>query len=73
MFVETEVTPNPETLKFLPGRTILESGTAHFSNAEGADASPLAVAMFALSGVAGVFLGSDFISITKEGDADWND
>lgn len=73
MFIETEVTPNPETLKFLPGRTILESGTAHFSSAESADTSPLAVAMFALSGVAGVFLGSDFISVTKDGDADWND
>jgi len=71
MFIETEVTPNPDTLKFLPGRTVLEVGTANFADPDGAEASPLAVAMFALSGVEGVFLGHDFVTITKAHDVEW--
>lgn len=72
MFIETEVTPNPDTLKFLPGRTVLETGTANFTDVEGSEASPLATAMFALSGVAGVFLGYDFVTITKSHDIEWD-
>ncbi len=72
MFIETERTPNPATLKFLPGRAVMESGTADFAAPEDADASPLAAALFALGDVTGVFFGSDFISVTKaEGSADW--
>lgn len=73
MFIETEVTPNPETLKFLPGRSVLEVGTANFTSPDGADASPLAQAMFGVDGVTGVFLGHDFVTITKADDLDWND
>ncbi|WP_317277430.1 NifU family protein [Kordiimonas aestuarii] len=73
MFIETEVTPNPDTLKFLPGRTVLETGTANFSSPDGADASPLAEAMFALDGVTGVFLGYDFVTITKPTEMEWSD
>ncbi len=72
MFIETEVTPNPDTLKFLPGRTILETGTANFTGPDSAEASPLAQAMFALSGVGGVFLGHDFVTITKSHDTQWD-
>jgi Fe-S cluster biogenesis protein NfuA len=72
MFIQTEETPNPVTLKFLPGRTVLESGTADFPTAEAArDRSPLAEALFAVDGVAGVFLGHDFVTVTKSGDTDW--
>ncbi|WP_417459625.1 NifU family protein [Kordiimonas sp.] len=73
MFIETEATPNPDTLKFLPGRAVLETGTANFASPEGADASPLAEAMFRLDGVAGVFLGYDFITITKATETEWED
>jgi len=73
MFIETEVTPNPDTLKFLPGRVILEVGTANFTDLDGAEASPLAVAMFALAGVGGVFLGHDFVTITKSHDTEWDE
>lgn len=72
MFIETEATPNPDTLKFLPGRTMLETGTADFPTIESADVSPLAVAMFAIVGVKGVFLGQDFITITKSSDEAWD-
>ena len=66
MFIQTEQTPNPATLKFLPGRTVLETGTADFTNAEEAECrSPLASNLFEIDGVAGVFLGADFITITK--------
>ena len=65
MFIQTETTPNPATLKFLPGRTVLASGTLEMRDpAEGAQ-SPLAEGLFAISGVGGVFLGSDFITVTK--------
>ena len=72
MFIQTEETPNPLTLKFLPGRTVLGSGTADFPNSESAEGrSPLAETLFTIGGVGGVFLGPDFITVTKRGDADW--
>ncbi len=70
MFIQTESTPNPATLKFLPGRTVLAEGAADFTSAEAAGPSPLARRLFAVEGVEGVFLGSDFITVTR-GDADW--
>lgn len=73
MFIETETTPNPDTLKFLPGKVILEVGTANFTDPDGVDASPLAEAMFALTGVTGVFLGRDFVTITKSHEIEWDD
>ncbi len=70
MFIQTEPTPNPATLKFLPGRVVLGDGTIDYrSKADAAD-SPLASRLFEIEGVTGVFLGSDFISVTK-GDAEW--
>ena len=72
MFIQTESTPNPVTLKFLPGRSVLESGTADFPNADAAGKSPLASRIFAVDGVAGVFFGNDFVTVTKGGDVDWN-
>jgi Fe-S cluster biogenesis protein NfuA len=72
MFIETESTPNPATLKFMPGREVMGArGTADFAGAETAARSPLAVRLFALPGVARVFLGADFITVTQGGDADW--
>jgi len=65
MFIQTEATPNPATLKFLPGRDVLGEGTREFRRAEDAEASPLAQRLFAVEGVAGVFFGSDFITVTK--------
>lgn len=71
MFIQTEATPNPATLKFLPGREVLLDGTADFRDAETARASsPLAGRLFDIPGVTGVFFGYDFITITKDG-ADW--
>jgi hypothetical protein len=71
MFIQTESTPNPATVKFLPGRTVLETGTADFRDAGSArEASGLAAALFEIPGVAGVFFGSDFITITKTG-SEW--
>ena len=70
MFIQTEATPNPQTLKFIPGKTVLEDGTADFRAKTDAQASPLARRLFDIDGVAGVFLGSDFISVTKT-DAEW--
>jgi Fe-S cluster biogenesis protein NfuA len=70
MFIQTEPTPNPATLKFLPGKEVLGDGTVDYrSKADAAD-SPLASRLFEIEGVTGVFLGSDFISVTK-GDAEW--
>jgi Fe-S cluster biogenesis protein NfuA len=66
MFIQTEATPNPATLKFLPGRDVLVGEPRDFRNAEAAAASPLATGLFGISGVEGVFLGSDFISVTKD-------
>jgi Fe-S cluster biogenesis protein NfuA len=72
MFIQTEQTPNPATLKFLPGRAVMVAGTANFTDLEtAARLSPLAERLFALPYVAGVFLGADFITVTKHGDGDW--
>jgi Fe-S cluster biogenesis protein NfuA len=65
MFIQTEPTPNPATLKFLPGRTVLPSGTLDMRDVEAAAQSPLAERLFAIAGVSGVFFGSDFIAVTK--------
>ncbi|UGY06918.1 NifU family protein [Bradyrhizobium quebecense] len=70
MFIQTEATPNPATLKFIPGRTVLDSGTMEFSSRESAARSPLAERLFAVSGVTGVFYGADFVTVTKA-DGDW--
>ncbi len=70
MFIQTEHTPNPATLKFLPGRTVLSEGTADYRTGDEASISPLAKRLFEVDGVSGVFLGSDFISVTK-GEAEW--
>lgn len=72
MFIQTEETPNPATLKFLPGRTVMESGTANFPTADTAGRSPLAQSLFDLEGVTGVFLGADFVTVTKSHDRDWH-
>jgi len=71
MFVETEGTPNPATLKFLPGRDVMGDGTADFAGPDTATRSPLATALFELPGVARVFLGGDFVTVTKSDIADW--
>ena len=71
MFIETEGTPNPATLKFLPGRDVMGAGTADFASPAAADRSPLATALFTLPGIARVFLGGDFITVTKADAADW--
>ncbi len=70
MFIQTEATPNPATLKFLPGRDVLVGEPRDFRQPDSATASPLASALFDVPGVTGVFLGSDFISVTKD-DVDW--
>jgi Fe-S cluster biogenesis protein NfuA len=71
MFIQTEATPNPATLKFIPGSPVLPSGTRDFRDAEEAErASPLAARLFQIDGVKGVFLGGDFISVTKS-DGEW--
>jgi len=72
MFIQTEATPNPATLKFLPGRVVLDTGTAYFDSAETAQRSPLARRLFGIAGVAGVFLGGDFVTVTKADDRDWS-
>ena len=71
MFIETEGTPNPATLKFLPGRDVMGAGTADFAAAHLAERSPLARALFDLPGVARVFLGGEFVTVTKSDDEDW--
>ena len=71
MFIQTEQTPNPETLKFLPGRVVMNEGTAFYQNKESAIDSPFAKRLFELEGVSGVFFGSDFITITKSEELDW--
>lgn len=71
MFIQTEDTPNPLTVKFLPGRTVMDSGTANFPDSDSADISPLARRLFDVAGVTGVFLGRDFISVTRSQDNDW--
>jgi Fe-S cluster biogenesis protein NfuA len=70
MFIQTEATPNPATLKFIPGRVVLDGGTMEFANRDAASRSPLAERLFAVQGVSGVFYGSDFVTVTKA-DGDW--
>ena len=70
MFIQTEATPNPATLKFLPGRPVLAQGTLEFLEPEATKDSPLAARLFEIDGVTGVFLGSDFISVSK-GEGEW--
>ncbi|MFC7334778.1 NifU family protein [Rhodocista pekingensis] len=71
MFIQTEETPNPATLKFLPGRDVLGRGTADFASPETAGPSPLAARLFEVEGVTRVFLGADFVTVTKTEDKDW--
>lgn len=70
MFIQTETTPNPATLKFIPGRAVLDSGTMEFTNRTAAARSPLAERLFDVPGVTGVFYGSDFVTVTKD-HSDW--
>ena len=72
MFIQTETTPNPATLKFLPGQTVLDRGTADFTESDAAAVSPLAARVFAVNGVTGVFLGSDFVTVTKADATQWD-
>ncbi|TNJ47697.1 NifU family protein [Phaeobacter sp. B1627] len=72
MFIQTESTPNPATLKFLPGQTVLDAGTADFPSAEAATKSPLATRIFAVNGVSGVFFGNDFVTVTKGDTVEWD-
>lgn len=71
MFIQTEQTPNPATLKFLPGRVVMDGGTADFPNPESAGRSPLARRVFDVAGVERVFFGTDFVTVTKAADLDW--
>jgi Fe-S cluster biogenesis protein NfuA len=71
MFIQTEETPNPATLKFLPGRAVVESGSVDFASPEGAARSPLAERLFKVEGVERVFLGQDFVTVTKAEAKDW--
>ena len=73
MLIETEKTPNPATLKFLPGRQVMTAGTRDFATSDEAEASPLAEAIFSLGDVTGVFFGSDFVSVTIAPGAQWSD
>ena len=72
MFIQTESTPNPATLKFLPGQTVLEAGSADFPTADTAGKSPLATRIFAVEGVTGVFFGTDFVTVTKGDGVEWD-
>lgn len=73
MFIQTEPTPNPATLKFLPGKPVMANGTANFAAAADASTSPLATRVFGVDGVEGVFLGADFVTATKADALDWED
>ncbi|MGJ8585301.1 MAG: NifU family protein [Marinosulfonomonas sp.] len=72
MFIQTESTPNPATLKFLPGQTVLAAGTADFPTSEGAAKSPLAQRIFGVEGVTAVFFGNDFVTVTKADAVEWD-
>jgi Fe-S cluster biogenesis protein NfuA len=72
MFIQTEQTPNPASLKFLPGCEVMLKGTAEFSSASSATSSPLATRLFKIDGVSGIFLGSDFITVTKAAETSWD-
>jgi Fe-S cluster biogenesis protein NfuA len=71
VFIQTEQTPNPATLKFLPGRDVAASGTANFPDSGSAERSPLAQRLFQIEGVTGVFFGADFVTVTKEEEKEW--
>ncbi len=71
MFIQTEQTPNPQTLKFLPGKVVMDEGTVFFQNIDKTSNSPLAKKLFDVDGVTGVFFGSDFITVTKNDSLDW--
>lgn len=73
MYIETEITPNPDTLKFLPGCEVLEGEGRHFAEPEAAEASPLAASIFEIEKVAAVFLGADFVSVTRKEGTDWDE
>lgn len=72
MFIQSEITPNPETLKFIPGEPVLDKGTAQFNSKESAQHSPLARRVMAVDGVKAVFLGKDFVSVTKQESLSWD-
>ena len=72
MFIQTESTPNPATLKFLPGQEVLAVGTADFPSRDSATGSPLAQRIFAVAGVTGVFFGTDFVTVTKADGIEWD-
>lgn len=72
MFIQTETTPNPATLKFLPGQSVLGTGTADFPSADAAGHSPLAMRIFGVTGVTGVFFGPDFVTVTKDDASNWD-
>ncbi len=72
MFIQTEATPNPAVLKFLPGRELMESGTREFHDEDEAEASPLAEALFAVGGIRRVFFGQEFLTVTKTEERDWS-
>ena len=72
MFIQTENTPNPRTMKFIPGVEVMENGTVTFTDAEAATQSPLAEALFGINHVAGVFFGADFVTVTHDGEGEWS-
>lgn len=72
MFIQTETTPNPATLKFLPGQTVLTTGTADFPSKDAAEKSPLATRVFSVEGVVAVFFGADFVTVTKAEAVEWD-
>lgn len=71
MFIQTENTPNPATLKFLPGQVLMQTGTADFPTKESTKTSPLAAALFEITAVNGVFIGYDFVTVSKTDEVDW--
>ncbi len=71
MFIQTEETPNPDSLKFIPGRVVLESGTASFSQGDDCATSPFAKRLLSIDGITSVFFGNDFITLSKKADCDW--
>lgn len=72
MFIQTEQTPNPATIKFIPGQVVMAQGSAEFREADKAERSPLAMRLFRIDGVSSVFLASDFVSVTRDDDSDWS-
>ncbi|GJL88120.1 MULTISPECIES: NifU family protein [unclassified Minwuia] len=72
MFIQTEPTPNPQTLKFIPGVDVMKEGVADFRKPEDAKVSPLAERLFAVHGVTGIYLGQDFVSVSKREDVEWH-